>query len=61
MDGARRLRRSGYDGRKRQQQLFAPADDLQFSILRLSPSCKLYPPVCKPYGLEAELEAGGAG
>jgi len=23
----------------------------------LSPSCKLYPPACRPYGLEAELEA----
>jgi putative component of membrane protein insertase Oxa1/YidC/SpoIIIJ protein YidD len=24
----------------------------------LSPRCKLYPPACKPYGLEAEQEAG---
>jgi hypothetical protein len=25
-----------------------------------SPSCRLYPPACKPYGLEAEPEAIGA-
>ena len=25
-----------------------------------SPSCRLYPPACKPYGLEAEPKAGGA-
>jgi hypothetical protein len=25
-----------------------------------SPSCRLYPPACKPYGLEAEPEAVGA-
>ena len=24
---------------------------------RISPSCRLYPPACKPYGLEAEPEA----
>ena len=24
-----------------------------------SPSCRLYPPACKPYGLEAKPEAGG--
>jgi hypothetical protein len=24
----------------------------------LSPSCRLYPPACKPYGLEAGPEAG---
>jgi hypothetical protein len=23
----------------------------------LSPSCRIYPPACKPYGLEAEPEA----
>ncbi len=23
-----------------------------------SPSCKLYPPACRPYGLEAEQEDG---
>jgi hypothetical protein len=27
---------------------------------RLSPSCKLYPPACKTYGLEAEPEDGGS-
>ena len=28
-----------------------------FTILAISPSCSLYPPACKSYGLEAEQEA----
>jgi hypothetical protein len=31
---------------------------LEFVICFFSPSRKIYPPACKPYGLEAELEAG---
>jgi hypothetical protein len=28
-----------------------------FNVNVISPSCMLYPPACKPYGLEAEQEA----
>jgi hypothetical protein len=30
---------------------------VKFTQGQPSPSCRLYPPACKPYGLEAELEA----
>jgi len=28
-----------------------------YGVASLSPSCRLYPPACTPYGLEAEPEA----
>jgi hypothetical protein len=28
--------------------------------VRLSLSCRLYPPACKPHGLEAQQEASGS-